>query len=237
MALYTSRSRQADRSGNQCYLSTCLCKCPGQGKPHFPGTAVADETDRIDRLASRAGSHNDPDTGQPRTGERRGDSTHQRVGLQHAPQTAFTAGLLPLGRAPDLHIAFAQQRDIVTCRRVAPHGLVHGRRNSERRGAGQTDSAQQVIGPTLRQPRQSIGARGCDHDQVRPARQLDMVHSGSVIGPVAPDALAAERLEGPGGNKTGRGGRHNHPNRGPDSPQSAYQFGALVGGDTAANAK
>ena len=61
------------------------------------------------------------------------------------------AGLLAVGGAPQIDMAGAQQGDIGLRAGIAPHALIHRRRNRDRRRCRQTQCRQQIIRVAVRE--------------------------------------------------------------------------------------
>ena len=97
--------------------------------------------------------------------------------LNKPPCPALGLGHRALDGAGKPHTPAAQHGHIRLCCRVFPHRRVHRRRHQHRRAAGQQHGGGQIRGQPMRHARQHIGARGGDHDPVRPARQTNMANA------------------------------------------------------------
>ena len=85
-------------------------------------------------------------------------------------------------------------------RGVAPHGLVHRRRQGDLRVGGQHQGGQQVVGHALDQARHEVGGSRCDQHQIGPAGQFDVAHRGfrRRVQQIGMHRMAGQRLEGQG---------------------------------------
>ena len=71
------------------------------------------------------------------------------VRLQKPSGANVAAGLFPGVGANDLDISRGEQLHIFLCGGMAPHLLVHGRRDRNGSGGRQGNRRQQIVGPTL----------------------------------------------------------------------------------------
>ncbi|MNE01545.1 hypothetical protein D3C80_939890 [compost metagenome] len=168
-----------------------------------------------------------------------GGAVRQVVCLEHTAQADIAAGLAAGSRAEDFQIAALQQFQVGLGGRVAPHGLVHGRGQGNRSVGGQYQGCQQVIGDALGQARDQVGGGRRDQDQVGPLGQLDMAHGGfrSRVKQVHVHGVPGQGLHGQGGYEFTAATGHDHAHFGAVLEEPANQFGALVGGNAAADAE
>ena len=149
------------------------------------------------------------------------------------------ASLLAGIRPENVHPALAQHGNIGLHRRMCPHLLVHRRRGIQRCSTGQAQRGQQIVGQSVRQPREQISAGRCDHDALSPARQFDMSHCrfGLRIPQAGADGLAGQRLKCRRTDKMRGTFRHHHAHLCPDLVQPTHQVASFVGGDPAGYAQ
>ncbi|KAG0920485.1 hypothetical protein G6F31_020698 [Rhizopus arrhizus] len=122
---------------------------------------------------------------------------------------------------------------------MQPHAVIHGRADCQRRGAGQAQGADQVIGVALGKPCQQIGGTGRDHDAVGPAGQFDVAHGlfGGAVPQRGAGRLPGQRLEAERRDELLGTGGHCHLHLGPRVAQAPHQFQGLVGCDPASHAQ
>ena len=118
--------------------------------------------------------------------------------LEHASRSNLTAGLVTFARPIDGDAACAQRRDVRLRRCIRPHQLVHRRRDRDRRIRREAQSAEQIVGETLREPRNEVGAGRGNQHQLGPARELDVAHGrfGHVVPEIGPHRATGDRLKG-----------------------------------------
>ena len=158
-------------SGDQGDLGAALGGDPRHRVALLARAAVADEADRVDRLAGATGGHQHLAAGQV-VGQRvvalqqqlgqRGDL----LGLGQPAGPAVGAGEPP-GRGFQHHSAAAAQRGhVVDGGRVQPHLGVHRRREQHRTSGGEQGRGQQIVGAAVHRPGQQVGGGRRHHDQV-----------------------------------------------------------------------
>ena len=188
--VHSRRVDQARRiARDQRDVGAALGHHPSHRKALLARTAVADETHRVDRLAGAAGADEDPHAGQvirqgvaavqQQLGER-GDL----LGLGQPACAAVGAGEASGRRLQDDRAPTAQRGDVVDGGRVKPHLGVHRGREEHRTSRGEQRGGQEVVGTARDGPRQQVGGRRGDHDEVGLLPDPDMRHLVDVI----PDA-------------------------------------------------
>ncbi|MCY1280381.1 hypothetical protein D9M69_359920 [compost metagenome] len=161
------------------------------------------------------------------------------VRLEHAAEADVAAGLTAGGRAEHAQAAAGEQLEVGLGGRVAPHRLVHRRGEGDHGVGGQHQGGQQVVGLALGEACQQVGGGRGDQHQVGPARQLDVAHGGfgGGVEQVEVYRVAGQCLQGQRGDELAAALGHYHAHFGALVAQPANQFGALVGGDAAADAQ
>ncbi|MNC54437.1 hypothetical protein D3C75_1039210 [compost metagenome] len=105
-----------------------------------------------------------------------GGAPGQVGGLEHAAEANIATGLTAGGRAEHLDVAALQQFEVGLGGLIAPHGLVHRRRDGHGSVGGQHQGGQQVVGDALGHTRQQVGGGRGDQYQIGPLGQFDMAH-------------------------------------------------------------
>ena len=134
---HARRRAQAHGAGHQRDVCALLRRCLRHREAHAAGTAVADETYRVDVLESGARAHQDVQPRQGAATEGSGQRIAQLQRFQHPARAHVATGLFAGRRAQHLRAALAQGGEVGLHRRVCPHLLVHRRRQVQRRGAGE----------------------------------------------------------------------------------------------------
>ncbi len=101
----------------------------------------------------------------------------QLLGLEHAAHADLAARLVAGRGAEDRDAIAAQQGDVALRRGVVPHLAVHRGGDEERAVAREARRREQVVGEAVGELGEEVGARGRDHDRIRPARELDVRHA------------------------------------------------------------
>ncbi len=65
-------------------------------------------------------------------------------------------------------------RDVAARRRIEPHGRIHGRRDKHRLVGREQNSGRKIVGVTAGHPRDEVGGRWSDDDEVVIACETDM---------------------------------------------------------------
>ncbi len=154
-----------------------------------------------------------------------------RAGLAFGERAIF--------RTDHLRAAFAQQADVGLGGGVQPHAMVHGRAHGERRGGGQTERGDQVVGVAVCQPRQQVRGRRRDHDAIGPAGQLDVTHGlfGRAVPQGRAGGLTRQGLEAQWGDELLGTGGHGDLDLGTGVAQASHKVQRLVGRDAATHAQ
>ncbi|MNF46739.1 hypothetical protein D3C84_279140 [compost metagenome] len=145
-----------------------------------------------------------------------GGALGQFLGFQHAAEADVATGLAAGGRAEQAQAALGEEFQVGLGRRVAPHGLVHGRGQGHGGVGGQHQGAQQVVRHALGQARHDVGGGRRDQHQVGPAGQLDMPHGrfGGGVEQVKVHGVPGEGLEGQRGDELAAALGHHHADLG-----------------------
>ena len=224
---------QLHRPGNQHHLGTRFLRGPGNGKTHLARGVVGDAAHRVNRLKGGACRDQHLLPGQAfglKVGNHLG---HQIGGLQHAPVTGFTTGLIPGAHAQHNGPIGRHLVQVALGRRVGPHFPVHGRGQQQGRAltrSGQAQQAEQFIGPTLGQFGDEVGTARGDQQRIGLPAELDVghvvVHAGVPLrtehGPPRQGLHRHRRDE------LGRRLRHHHLHRGAFALQIAAKLGGFV---------
>jgi hypothetical protein len=138
-----------------------------------------------------------------------------------------------------MNAARDQLLDIGFGRGIEPHHVIHRRCHRDRGGGRQTQRRQQIIGQSMRESGQEIGARWRHQDQIRPACQFDVPHgsfrasSHRSLRTGRPDtSLKSDRRDELLGGR-----RHHDLHLRAAFTQAARQIGALIGRDTAGHSE
>ncbi|MCY1401567.1 hypothetical protein D9M71_166880 [compost metagenome] len=200
---------------------------------------VGDVAHRVDVFLGWAGRDQHVFAGQCLVLETFGGALRQVVCLKHSAQADVAAGLAARSGAKNLKVAALQQLQVCLGRGVAPHGLVHGRGQGDGRVCRQHQSRQQIIGDALGQARDQVGGGRGDQNQVCPLGQFDMAHGclGSRVEQVHVHGVPGQGLHGQWGDEFTAATGHDHAHFGTVLKEPANQFGALVGGNAAADAE
>ena len=127
---------------------------------------------------------------------------------------------------------------------MLPHVHVHGRRDDHRRGGGEIESGEEIVGDAVRKFSEDTGRGRRDDQGVGRLRGIDVFDGGVEIivgrfgrGPQAgDDFVSGERGEGERLNELFRRLGHDHVNIESMLLQGADQLCCLVGGDAAGDA-
>ena len=180
---------------------------------------VGDVAHRVDVFLGWAGGDQHVLAGQGQVLEALGGALRKVGGFEHAAQADVAAGLAAGRRAEHLEAAGLQELGIGLGGRVAPHGLVHGRCDSDGGVGGQYQGGQQVIGNALGQTGDQVGGGRGDQHEVGPFGQFDMAHGGFCcrVQQVEVNRVAGQGLHGQRGDELATTTGHDHAH-----------FGALV---------
>ena len=203
-----------------------------------PRGPVAEEADGVERLPGAARRHDDAP---PRevAGQRGGPLQEQPGqlgdlgGVRQPSGTGVLAGEAARRGVEHHSAAGAQQRDVGPRSRVFPHLRVHRGREQHRTSRGEQGRGEQVVGAAVRGPRQQVGRRRRDHDQVGLLAQLHVRHRRDVGEDPGVHGLAGERLERGGADELQRRRGGQHPHGVPGLGEPPQQLAGLVGGDAA----
>ena len=189
--------------GDQRDLGAALCGHPGQRVTLLARAAVADEADRVERLAGTARGDQHLDAGQ--VVRHRIVPFQQKLGecgdllrLRQPARAAVRAGEPPECRF-EHHSATAPQRGhVVDGRRVLPHLGVH--RRCEQHGTSRREQrrGQQIVGPARNGASQQVGSGRRDDHQIGTLADGDVRHLRDVLEHPGLYRLAGQRLEGGG---------------------------------------
>src|SRR5699024_9753929 len=119
---------------------------------------------------------------------------------------------------------------------VLPHLRVHRRGHDERCPGDERRGGEHVVGAADAQPREQIGGRGGDDEQVRLLAEADVRDLVDVLEHGGEDLVVAERLPGRGAHELEGGGGGDDADIGPFTDKTAHQVRGLVGGDASADA-
>lgn len=133
--------------------------------------SIGEEADRIQRLARGTAGHQGADADQPAPlGKERFQRRQQFLRLGHPAGTVFAARHVALVRPHETDAATGERRQVGLRCRVSPHPHVHRRGGDHRLVGGQQHRCRQIVGKAGGHPRQEIGGRRRDEDDVRRAR-------------------------------------------------------------------
>jgi hypothetical protein len=178
-AAHAGRGVQRHRAADQRHLRAGGARRVGDGEAHLAGTAIAEEPHRIDGFARGAGGDQHAHASQGAgAAQQRQRLFRQRRRFEHAARAGLATGLIARRRPQNAHAAALEGGDIVLRGRVGPHEPVHGRGHGNGRLCGQAQGAEQVIGLTVGEAGQEIGAGRGHEDQSGPAGQFDVPHGG-----------------------------------------------------------
>ena len=196
------------------------------GNPHFPGRAVPDEPDRVDRLGGPAGGDQDMppaevrlarwlDPGWPGTRVRSADrSTFDRPDdclddqrqLRQSPDTDLPGGQGSGVRVDDrVAEVVPQPADVLPGRWMRPHLAVHRRRHDNGRAGGEDRRRDRVAGEAVGHRPEPVRRRRGNDDRVGGVGNDDMAdpavrQEGEDVGL---RRVPAQRLEGERGDEAG----------------------------------
>ena len=118
---------------------------------------------------------------------------------------------------------------------MRPHHQIHRRGDQHRLVGGEQSRRREIVGEPRRHPRDQIGGRRRDDDEIGLARQADMAHL-ALVGQrqeVVIDLVLAERGDRERRHELLRRRGHDAAHRGAALAQPADQVEALIGGDPA----
>ena len=149
--------RQAAGAGDQRDLGARIGSGFGDGVALLAGTVVGQEAHRVEGLPRGARGHEHVAAGKMRERERRLHGIQQSFRFRHASRPHVAAGLFALVGADQAFAVGGEGGGIALCGGVAPHRLVHGRRQQNRRIAGQAQGGEQVRRRPLGQIGHEVG--------------------------------------------------------------------------------
>ena len=233
------RVGQRDVGGDQGDLGAAGGGGAGERVALLARGAVAEEADRVERLAGAAGGDDDVPAGE--VGRGRGAAGQHPAadredlgGLGQPALAGVGAGEPADGGLEDDDAAAAQGGDVGLGGGVLPHLGVHRGREDDRAAGGEQGVGEQVVGEAVGGPGQQVGGGRGDDDEVGLLAEPHVRHLVDVVPDLGGDRLAGQR--GPGGRadevQRGCGGHDADVVAG--LGEQAQQLARLVGGDAAA---
>ena len=142
-------------------------------------------------------------------------------------------------RRQDRRAALGQQAQVRLGGGMLVHVAFHRGDEQQRRGAAQRDGGEHVVGHAMRQPRDGVGGRRRDDQQIGAASQLDMARRRFArrLPQVVIDGTLAERREGERADELARVRRHHHIDKRARLLQLADDIGCLIRRDAPADAE
>ena len=184
----TRRGRHLQVRGHERDPGAAIQRCGGDRDAHLARGAIPDESDRVDRLASPAGTHDDMSAGEVGVAGRAGQRwTTRRLRSAHRPtpdsldhgvhdrrQVGEPAHPRLAGRKLTQHWghdgvaeAVPEPGHVGLGRGVDPHVAVHRRRHDDGSGGGQHRGRDHVAGEPVGHGPQPMRRGRRDHDRVR----------------------------------------------------------------------
>ncbi|MNZ67670.1 hypothetical protein D3C78_859250 [compost metagenome] len=200
---------------------------------------IGDVTHRVDVFLGWPGGDQHMFAGERLALEALGGAPGQVGGFEHAAKAHVAAGLAAGSRPEHLDATGLEQVEVGLGRRVAPHGLVHGRGHCHGGVGGQYQGSQQVVGHALGHAGHEVGGGGGDQHQVGPFGQFDVAHGrfGGRVEQIHVYRVAGQRLQGQRGDEFSTTTGHDDAHLRAVLQESANQLGALVGGNAAPDAE
>ena len=133
-----------------------------------PAGAVAEEADRVERLARPARRDEDALARERarRPPEELAAARDDRLRLGHPARADLALGELAALGADELDAPRAQRLDVRLRRRVLPHAHVHRGRDEDRAAEGERGLGQDVVGEAVRELRERVRRERRDDEQV-----------------------------------------------------------------------
>ena len=139
----------------------------GERRAHPARRAVAEEADRVERLAGPARGHEHAPAAQLLAPlEARGDALEDRLRLAHPPHADLAFGRVALLGTDELDAAGLDELDVRLHRVAAPHARVHRRRGDDRALERERGLRQHVVRQPVRELGQRVRRERRDHQQV-----------------------------------------------------------------------
>ena len=218
----------------QGHVGTPAFRLGGQRDAHPARGAVAEKTDRIERLARAAGADEDLGAGE-RTlclidtcSEQRLDPRGDRLRLAHPPQSDLTFGELAGFGSDQLDAASPQRRHVRLRCLVLPHARVHRRRDQHGPPVCQRRLGEDVVGEAVGELGERVRGQGRDHEQIRALQMWIRVGALRPTGQ-REEGLSADEALGAAGRQ------RQHVVAGLD--EQAHELAGLVGRDAAGDAE
>ena len=122
-------------------------------------------------------------------------------------------------------------RDVPACRRIEPHGGVHCGRDENGLVGGKQNGRREIVGVAARHPRDKIGSRRCDDDEIVIASQPDVSDLAFLIKveEIGQHPLIGQRTDGKRSDEVVRSLRHHGPDavaallEAPDQARGIYR--------------
>ena len=171
--------RRVDRDGtrDEDDLGATLLGLARERVAHPSRAAVREEPHRVDRLARRAGGHDDPAPGQaPRDPRGTEDGLDDPDRSRHPSRTDIAAGEVSRLRVDDDGATPAEDSEVLLSRRMGQHPGVHRGRDDDRLPVGEGVRRESLVADPTGHLREDVGRRGGHGENLAPARQLDVVH-------------------------------------------------------------
>ncbi len=201
---------------------------------HFPGGAVGEIADRVQRLSSGAGGDQESLRRQIlHRGQEALDRFHDRLDLRKATGSGESRG-----ERTDLRLHHAdppapERGDVGPDGRVLPHSPVHGRDHQHRRPSGQEHGGEEIVGDPVSRFGQKVGCGRGHHEAVGALGDGDVLHGqvGLRVEEIHEHRPSRQRPPGEIAHEFSGvlGERHRHPRA--EARQLAKQIDRLVGRD------
>src|SRR5688572_7143735 len=228
--LDTGRSGDGDVRREERHRGAAPPGLGGEGDAHPARRAVAEEADRVERLAGAAGADEHPGAGE-RTlclidtcSQQRLDPRGDGVRLAHPAEPDLALGELPRLGADQLDAAGAQDGHVRLRRLVLPHARVHRRGDQHRAAVRERRLGQHLVGEPVGELAERVRRQRRDHEQVG---ALEMRVWAGALG------LAREREERLGPDEALRTCGRQRQDVVAGLDQQAHELAGLVGRDAA----
>jgi hypothetical protein len=237
---YAGRAMNRHRRRDERDARASVAGRRGDGIPHLPRRAIAEESDRVDGLARAAGGHDNAPTLEASVpAKQRADLVEDVVDRRHSPGAVAAGRETADGGTCERDAASAQRLDVGLRRRVLPHRGVHGRRDEKWGTRGQCCAGEEVVGDSLRQLGDHVGGGWRNDERVGDFGQRDVLDRewiGEVEHPGS-DRSPGQGAERGGSDKLCRVLGHHRVHGEAGLRETAGEIGRLVGGDGARDAK
>ena len=168
------RGRHREICGEQRHLGAAPASLRRERHAHPSRRAVADEADRVKRLARAARRDEHPLPTQRTVPHEQGTRGAQDlVRLGHPPHAELSLRRLALVRPEEDDAAHAQRLGIRAGRGMRPHPRIHRRRDEHRTAMGERSLGEDVVGEPVRELGERVRRAGRDDEQVG-ARQVEV---------------------------------------------------------------